>query len=637
MEFNKLPFNIKLLRNDTSALAGVLPVESLDIFSGENQFHPQGIYSSAIFGEVGTHDRQVRFGFIDLRTEMMHPKIFNELCKLKGLYKDILSGRIYATFDSELKDFVPSNVVDGDTGYAFFMSHFLEIVHATNDSNIRELRILLLDTAKDKCMYRYFPVLPAGLRDIDMASNERPKEDEINPLYRKLIRNRNTITLFSKNVNDPKLNTARWNIQSTGNQIYDYLEGIFFGKRGWLLDKVASRNIHGSTRNVTTAMDPAPLRLDSHDAITINHTIVGLHQYLKGTVELTIYLIRVGLMNPVLEFMPNMSYVVDPKTLNKKAINPSKFAVDNWGTEEGLEKLINGFEKTGARHKPILIDGNYAALVYRDREHFRVFYDIDDLPSHFSKANVKPITWCEMFYISVCGESNRVRATNTRYPIADLGSIYPSLLYLTTTTETENLVPLDENWKPIEGKYYTTRMPIAGKPFFDSQSVHVCKEPGLGLDHDGDKASLPIIQSKEAIEEIDKFLNSPESYLDQNGNLRYGINNKISRMVVESFTKDYYSKRVGNESIGLEYAIDNYFKITVSEDTKRNQITISNIDARELLVVISKVFGTSTVGKYQTLKVTGRYIVFYSFFLPDFYFIFETILADMRKLSLIHI
>ena len=485
MDINRLPFNIKLFPNDTSVLTGLLPVESLDIFASDNQFNVRGLYSSAIFGELGTHKRQTQFGFIDMRTEIMHPKIFMELSKLKGIYTGILSGKVFAEWDSELKDFKTSNVIDGHTGYSLFMSHFLEIIHATNDSNIRELRIKLLDQSKDLCMYRYYQVIPAGIRDIEMNSQERPKEDEINPLYRKMIRSSNTISIHNKKSNDPILDTARWVLQNAANDVYGYLEGIFSGKRGWFLDKVASRNVHGGTRNVATAMDPAPLRLGSKEALTIDHTICGLHQYMKGTIDLTIHDIRIGPMMPVIEFMPNMAYVVDPKTLQRKTIHPTKFSVDNWATEEGLEKLVNGFEKPDARFKPILIDGNYAALIYRDNKHFKVFNSIDDLPHNFSKSHVSPITWVEMFYISVYKSAVKVGAYNTRYPIADLGSIYCSKIYLETTVKSEHLVELDENWQEIKSDITAIHMPIKLQPFVDSCSVHVNKEPGLNLDHDG--------------------------------------------------------------------------------------------------------------------------------------------------------
>ena len=487
MDINKLPFNISLLPADSIRIKAMFGVQSLDIFSSGTEFHPQGLYSTVIFGQVGTPQRQQKSSYIDTRTEVMHPKVFQELVKLKGLYQGIAAGSTYAIWDDKLKDFIKSNIIDGKTGYSFLMDHFHDIIHATNDSAIRDLRIKFLNKAHDQCMYRYIVVIPAGLRDIEIGDDGRPTEDDINLLYRKLIRSANTISIYSNKVNDPVLNTVRWNLQKTWNEIYDHIESVCSGKRGFILSKVAARNIHGGTRGVITGMDPAPHTLGSKEAVTINDSICGLHQYLKGTVELSIYNIRTGPLQPVIEFLPTLAYVVDAKTLKRKNITPSPFIVNNWGTEEGLEKLINGFEKETARHKPIMIDGDYAALLYRDHKQFKVFYDIETLPSGFSKSNVKPITWMEMFYISVYVQSKHVAGTLTRYPIESMGSIYPSNIYLKTTVRSESLIMLNDAWHPMSDEYKAVQFPILNEPSIDSFSPHVSHYKELNADNDGDE------------------------------------------------------------------------------------------------------------------------------------------------------
>lgn len=478
-----VPFNVSLLSTDKSAITGLFPVQSLDIFSTGTEFSVQGLYSPITFGEVGTKDRQNKFGFIDMRTEIMHPKVFLELTRLKGLYEGIASGAAYAIWDDKIKDFVKSDIIDGKTGYGFLMEHFNDIIHSENDSDIRDLRIKLLKKVHDKCMYRYLQVLPAGLRDLEIDSSGRPSEDEINNLYRKVLRAANAISIYSNKPNDPILNTVRWNLQKAFNDIYSHIESLISGKKGFLLGKFASRNIHGSTRNVITAADPGGAILGSKEAVTINDTICGLHQYLKGSVELSIYNIRNGPMMPVLAFLPTTAYVTDAKTLKRKQITPSNFLIDNWGTEDGIEKLINGYEKLTARHKPIIIDGDYAALLYRDHKHFKVFYDIGELPKEFSKTNVKPITWTEMFYISVYKQSKKVVANCCRYPIATKGSTYISNIYLNSTIKSESLVELDDNWKSNNNDPFST-FPIQGQPFVDSMSIHIAKTGETGADFD---------------------------------------------------------------------------------------------------------------------------------------------------------
>lgn len=522
---------------DKSEIVGKLPVQSMDIYASGGGFHPQGLYSTLLFGPVGSIERQTTEGYIPIRTEIMHPKVFLELTKLKGIYKGIMAGTAYAVWNDELKDFVKSDIIDGRTGYSFFMDHFHDIIFSENESSIRELRIALLDKVHEKCMYRYINVIPAGLRDIETDADGRVVEDDINGLYRKLIRASNTISVYNNKSNDPVLDTVRWSLQSTFNEIYTYIESILSGKRGFLLSKWGARNIHNGTRNVITAMDSAPSKLGSPEAITVNDSACGLHQYLKGTGALSVYNIKSGPMARIINSLPNPIYVVDRKTFRPKYIEPTIFTKDNWGTEKGIENLINGFEKLEARHKPIMIDGDYAALIYRDHKYFKVFYDIDDLPNDKHKNFVTPLTWGEMFYISVYQQSKKVAGYVTRYPVLGTGSIYPSLIYLKSTVTSESLQRLDDNWKPIVNEDPAIAMPIKGAPWFESMSVHVSRTVGLAADYDGDKVSLNIVTSDEAVQEARDYLNSKEAYLDPNGGLTLGVNNHISTLVLASFSE----------------------------------------------------------------------------------------------------
>jgi len=560
-----IPFNIFLLSPNIKRIANVLPVQSMDIFTQSGAFHPQGLYSTELFGEIGSKARNVKFSYIDLKTEIMHPKLFLELSRLKNLYAGILSGKVYATWDTQLSDFVKSDIVDGKTGYSFFMSKFNDIMFSNNESSIRDLRIKFLYKYNRNCMYRFLLVMPAGLRDIQINENKRPEEDEINLYYRKVLRAVNTINEQIGFRNDPVLDTVRWNIQSTFNDIYQYIESILEGKKGFILGKFASRKVHGSTRNVLTAYDPAAKELNSQEAVTINDTVCGLHQYLKGTVELSIYNIRTGPMERVIFNLPSSIYLIDPKTLKQVQVSPSKKTIENWGTEVGIENIINSFEKQNLRHKPLMIDEFYTALIYRDNKQFKVFYDIDELPEQFSKSKVKPITFAELLYVSVYKQSKKIACFNTRYPITTYGSIYPSNAYLKTTIKSDSLYELDDDWKINEKELKAISMPILNEPFMDSMSSHIVHWKELGADVDGDKLSLTFVTYEEAVKEVKNHLNDKQTYLDLEGNLRYGVNNYISSYVLHNFSRGFLENR--------QYTIFSAKKDDYSAILLSNQIT----------------------------------------------------------------
>ena len=533
----QLPFNIELLSNDVKLFQEFLPVQSLDMFSSNNEFHPQGLYSTAIFGNVNDPIRMKQPSFIDMRVDIMHPKVFNELSRLKGLYGGIISGTHYAIWNEVIKDFEKSDILDGTTGYSFFLKHFKDIDLKRNESIARDLRIKFIQKYKDRCMYRYLYVIAAGFRDLEIKDG-RPVEHPINQIYRKIMRAANSISIYSNDKNSAALDSLRNTEQKAFCEIYDFYENLIRNKSGFLQDKYAKRSIQNGTRNVITSMTPTANVLGSESAITIKDTIIGLHQYMKGTIELTIYCIKNGPMSNVIQRLPGYITGVNPKTLKKEEFSASQYVLDNWGSEEGIEKLVNGYEKLPARHNPIIIDNRYAALLYRDKTSFKVFYDIDELPEGFNKENVKPLTWTEMFYLSVYETAKtKVAGYNTRYPITNaMGSVYPSLVHLRTTLRSECLRPLNEEWQEDLTRLSAIHMPILNEPHFDSLSIHPSKAPGLSSDHDGDKMSFNMVVTEEANEEIRDFLHSKKAFIDPAGGLMYGANNFLLDLILHNLT-----------------------------------------------------------------------------------------------------
>ena len=136
------PFNIDLLILTEANKKFLLPITSLDIFSGATKnFHPEGLFSVDIFGRYGEEKRNRTLAYIDFKVNVFHPIVFNALCDLKELYGGIMSGSVYAIWDTELKDFVKSDPVDGKTGYSFFLSHFSDIEFVRNTSDKRDFNI----------------------------------------------------------------------------------------------------------------------------------------------------------------------------------------------------------------------------------------------------------------------------------------------------------------------------------------------------------------------------------------------------------------------------------------------------------------------------------------------------------------
>lgn len=527
---DKQPLNIQLVDNSRRKLGTLLPVTSLDIHDSNGDYHPHGLYSSIIFGRPGDKARQTQMGYIDMKVWIFHPKLFTELRRIRDLYGNILMGRSYATWNPKTRDFDPSDIIDGSTGYAFFMEHYAELDLKRNESLGRDLRIDLLERYRSNGLYRYVWVLPAGLRDIETGDDGRTVENEINPFYRKIIRISNTITASTGEVETAAMDGVRASLQRALNEVYQYIESILVGKKGFLLNNWGSRGIMQGTRNVITSMDAAPLDLDDPQGITVNDTIVGLFQFMKGAPDLTIHGIRQGPIRDVLSNLPNSVELFNRKTMKLELVSLSDRTLRKWHTLEGLEELIDGYEKLSVRHKPVLMDDHYVALTYDDGNHWAIVRDVSELPEGYDPADVSPTTWTELFYASVYDRVKDTGAQVTRYPINGPGSVYVSKLVLRTTVRSNAMRPLNDN---AIAPYWPTK-PL---PFVEATSVHPSKVSPLNADFDGDMVTVNILTYKESVAEIDAYLNSTANYLAPTGGLNYGISNHISTLVLHNLTR----------------------------------------------------------------------------------------------------
>ena len=453
---NRVPFpaNIKLLELNPQRLSTLRPISVLDIFDGmTDEFHEDGLFSVKTFGRTGSKERDFRFSYIDIKVEVFHPFVFKIISTLKGLYGGILAGRAYATWNKELRDFETSDMVNGETGFHFFMMHWKNIVFKQTDSYQRKSKIELIEKYKKlgSATYTKILVLPAGLRDIQIQEDGRYKQSEINDLYRRIINASNAISA-SSDLNTPIINTSRYNIQLGFNEVFNYLEQLIEGKGGFLQGKFGSRGIVNGMRDVITAMDTTVTSLDDKNSYGPDSTGVGLYMVTKGLLPITIHKLMTMYSNKIFNSTDGSAYLINPASLRSELVSVSPKTFDLWNTTNGLEKIISSFEDENLRDQPVTIEGRYLALVYKGPDNtFRIFGDINELPMDLNADNVSPITYVEMLYLCNYNSWNKYPCMVTRYPITGAGSIYQSYVYCKTTVNSEMRRELDSAWQPIDG------------------------------------------------------------------------------------------------------------------------------------------------------------------------------------------
>ncbi len=533
-------FDISVLDTKTERFKYIKPVTSMDTFQGMTKdFHEDGLFSTSIFGKVGTPDRNTRMSYINVKIEIFDPKIYYLICSLKQLYKNIIAGTVYAKWDAKEKDFIKSTNIDGSTGFNFFLQHWKEIRFTKNDSHSRNEAISAITRFKDVALTSKVMVIPAGIRDIEISDNEEVTKHEINDFYVKLLSVANSLP-DSGSLDNNLTDRARLSLQLTFCELYDYLSKLTGQeKKSFMRRKWGNRRVKYGSRNVIVALPKLPAFAGDEKVIRYNETGIGLYQACAVYSPIMIHKLIEGYLSKVKNPNEGTLNLVNPTTLVREEVSVKPRLVDRWTTPTGLFKVIDSLRDINIRNRPVMIGGHYLGLVYRDDQYFRMINDVNDLAdTGLSVENVHPVTYGELFYIHGFEWFKDYPATVTRYPINGYRSIYPTYPHVVTTNKDKTLIPLDEFFKPREGVRAVHYPDVSDNNWFDAMAVHSARLPGLGADFDGDMCNFNPIFTDEARLAVKKYLNSLAAYINSAGKL---LNNPFSETlerVVWSLTGD---------------------------------------------------------------------------------------------------
>lgn len=525
------PVNIALLRVKDTDLSRLGQIKELQIFGQGNNFHPEGLFSTQIFGAIGSEHRTRMFGYIDLRYPILHPMVYKTIVNLKSFYKGIMDGSTTAVWNAKLRQFEKSNDPDAQTGYTFFLKHVADLKFEMNASDKRTEAIKFFNKAvgEDKHLLRYLLVMPAGLRDYTIAPNGKPEEDEANSFYRRILAQSQLVDAEIARRSPQAYDNVYSNLQKSLVELYEYIQSLLEGKHKLILGKWLSRKTFNSTRNVITASVNEPSHINDANRIGMNDIGVGLHQFLRAAAPKTLYEIRTRYVQSVFSENNTFAYMTNLKTLQKEEVLNSHVQkdYDRWMTTDGLETVIANFARQDTRHLPVYTNrGKHCmGLLYNDGKHVKFFQDIRDLPEHLDKKHVAPITMTELLYMSVGRLSGKLPGFVTRYPIQGYGGIYPAFMKLFTTTKYKQVRELDDQWQPTDDVFHC--LPEKGSIFFNGLTVHQSHMALLGADFDGDTMSLQAVLSDEAIAEVTNLLKSKNYYLNNERRMHFSNSTDI--------------------------------------------------------------------------------------------------------------
>lgn len=538
------PFNIKIMDVEQYIRThNSQPVTSFAIKEpSEVHFHHQGLFSEEIFGQFGTSERLIRFGYIDLRSKIIQPAIFANLLKMDSLFTEVMAGRTYARFDENTGILTASDDddIDAETGYSFFLSILPKLTYRSTGSPARNDRIAVINKYRDVSTCGQLLVLPAGVRDIKQDSTMMLSQEDINTIYRSVM---SFALQLPRDTDSPVFDSFRFSLQKKVQEVYDYIENIMTGKKGFLQGSYSNRRVVGSTRNVISAQQYATKSPDDPQTLHNDETMVGLYQSMKSNQIAVVYYLTKHFFNHIFPEDSDLIALTDPKTLELGYHKVRRKELNRFTTTAAMDNWINRFENVEVRQLPITVETDdgpcYAVMIYDDYNHVYMFRSLSEIKKivgeeNFDMNKVRPLTWVELFYMATFLAYIGKYAFITRYPAIGDGSTYPSKVVVTTTSparivHVHNVFNDETSMFPF--------YPILGQVFHDTMSVHSSRLNGLVGDYDGDMCSFNVIVAEDANEQIREYMNKALSAVNSQGELLAGPNTDNFEWVILNLMK----------------------------------------------------------------------------------------------------
>jgi hypothetical protein len=527
------PLMLKLIFPNKEYVKFLPEVKTSAITQG-SELHPDGLYSVESFGQLGTDKRYEQFGYIDIYTELIHPRIYYYITTLSSFHKKIIEGKVYARWDTTTKTFVQDKD-GGETGYTFFLNHLYQLDFGSSDSDDRQNMINVINKYRKRGLLtnNKILVIPAGLRDVDIDADGRITEIDINDDYKAIINTANL--LKSINAHGSANDFILLQLQEKVQTMMDNLFKLINGKKKLLRGHWTTRNIEFGTRNVATGKGLIIEDLRKSNDDTINTASVALIQYLKAIDPVAKFCVTSKFTNDIFNEIDLTARLYNPKSNKYEIVNVNEKTVNEWITSRGLDNVLNRMIDIDFINSPIEIDGMWLLAVE----------DLGDRiiikePGYEDDSNVRCITYGELFYISIYNEIDRIHGTITRYPITEQGSIIPVKVRVNTTVE-NRVVRVEkgdiDHTKSIPEPSLMINYPKLNSYYDTTIAPSPTAMDGLGLDMDGDKISFQAILSDEANAEIEEFLNSPRNYIDPSGTPIKVLEDKVAQMTALFLTR----------------------------------------------------------------------------------------------------
>lgn len=500
--------------------------------------HPEGLVSNEIFGNPGTPDRKVKWGWIDLGDYFMSPHVYYVFQRLKAnIASDMKQGlgNYYIDKYGEITKLDEGKKVPEDaivkkvgTGWNWMKKNWENISwRITKDMSkaAKDRRGLLQSLSVEEVFINKYPVMPAFYRDVDFKNQKR---NIINSqFYSKMIHYSNIIKktdsffIDENDPNIPKASITHIKMQDLIQEIYLFFMNKCSGANGFINDFVVGKATDYGARLVISCPN-----------INNEHWTDCECDFFHSSVPMAI---AINIFAPYMIFgmtswitnyvggrrmIPYFNRVTNK--MEQKELDPTY--IDEFDVQK-LRKMLNRYKKSKFYRISKLtlkaIDGSRIPINYFCKDGPNESYEIDMNIGEDKNKNVqiRELTICEWMTIVANSTIKDKYIFNTRYPVVDYNGTYPSLM---------NIIPSNNYKKAYINGELIKRFPIidentdrenAEHMFTDTMRMFSVYPAALGADFDGDQISTQSVFSAEANEDCRRHAHEISNVIGLNGNL----------------------------------------------------------------------------------------------------------------------
>lgn len=216
------------------------------LYGKSGNIDPDGLFSEEIFGRIGSIERRYRFGYINLKTKIIHPEVYNFINGLSSdIYKILLCKNKYSINKNGMFEEDSEN---GFTGVYGFIKNFdkLNLNNFLKSDGKNSLLINFLKENKDLIFIDKILVIPAGNRDIQFnkqSGTTNIQYSEISNFYSNLLKQIQMIPDTFEFLDEELIINIIQNVQKNVNDINNWITERIKGKGGLIRGGVRQSSI----------------------------------------------------------------------------------------------------------------------------------------------------------------------------------------------------------------------------------------------------------------------------------------------------------------------------------------------------------------------------------------------------------